>query len=849
MRGSAGARPAGSAFGSEVRRQGTIAAPVTARAAAGAGVALLLAVCLCATVALLGGGAPPAVAEPACPNEALREEQHATYLPDCRAHEMASPLDKNGGEIITAPDRTRAAADGSAVTFTSLSGFADVVGSGIGFEYMAQRSADAEPGTSGWSTHAIFPPQESLSAISAAAGFEPIYQGDLSPDLSRGVLLALSPLTDAPEVDAAHNLYLRDDLRDPGPGSYQLLSGCPLCLSSGKSLLELGPSAKTVEIDSKTYLADASADFSRVYFESWQRLTKDALEAPAPKLYESDHGVVRLTGVLPNGTPALDSIAGSGGLNGFVPARSSHSISADGSRAVFTDVKAVLRNQMAGDLYMRINGRSTIRLSASAVEPSLYWDASTDGSRVFFSTGELLYMWKLAESDEQQSVAVDASGGTFVLRFEGASTAPIAFNASAATVQSALEALNTVKAGNVAVSGGPGSPGGAKPYLVTFGGDFAGANVAQLKATGTGLSGGASTATITTTAPVDNLTVLNADSPPGGVDGVLGASDDGHYLYFENIGQLVAGAPLVEIGLYLWHDGEIAYIGKLDRTGNDSAESLRNGLEIGFPQESRVTRDGRHLIFNVRPGKGLLSVRGGLDYDHGDCLSLVGNHHVPCREIYLYGAEDDTLVCVSCDPSGEPATGETYLTAKGIRGLVRYSDYQSHTLSEDGRFVFFTTAAALLPERDTNGKLDAYVFDSQSGEVGLLSSGTSEGDSYFVEASPDGHDAFFTTRERLAGWDRDKAYDLYDARVDGGFPEPTPVAAPCEGEGSCLEPASPAPPADPVSSAQLQGPGDPAPERCPRGKRAVKVRGKTRCVQKKGRKHRQAANGRRRAGR
>jgi hypothetical protein len=40
------------------------------------------------------------------------------------------------------------------------------------------------------------------------------------------------------------------------------------------------------------------------------------------------------------------------------------------------------------------------------------------------------------------------------------------------------------------------------------------------------------------------------------------------------------------------------------------------------------------------------------------------------------------------------------------------------------------------------------------------------------------------TRERLVGWDVDQNYDLYDARVGGGLPDPIPPQPPCAGE-SC----------------------------------------------------------------
>ena len=101
-----------------------------------------------------------------------------------------------------------------------------------------------------------------------------------------------------------------------------------------------------------------------------------------------------------------------------------------------------------------------------------------------------------------------------------------------------------------------------------------------------------------------------------------------------------------------------------------------------------------------------------------------------------------------------------------------------------------------------------------------------------VDASADGRDVFFSTRAKLTGWDTNENYDLYDYREGGGFPEPPPAVSPCEGEG-CKEAASPPPASGGPSTPHFQGSGNvseaPKP-RCPKGRRAVRKAGKSRCV-------------------
>jgi Tol biopolymer transport system component len=352
----------------------------------------------CLGIAAMSGSAG---ADVLCPNAGLRGGEQAAFLPDCRAFELVSPPEKNGGDVSAMASRTRAAVSGDAVQFVSMAGFGDVHGTDtIATEYLSERGAN------GWGTHGIAPAQEPP----AFTLWWSRYQGEFSDDLSTGVFFALSPLTDAdPNVAQLRNLYLRRDLLTPGVGDYQLLTGCTGCTSP------LPPTPIQTFLTDPAF-AGASTDFRHVIFESPVALTPDVtdavnnLGAPGPFLYESVDGHVRTAGILPDGSVASQSAAGMGAFNAdpFQDGQfTQDTISADGSRIVFTagpftDLDTLLGlpgvTGLLGDLYMRVDGSQTIQLNQSEAstpdpaghQPALYGAASRDGSKVFFMTPELL---------------------------------------------------------------------------------------------------------------------------------------------------------------------------------------------------------------------------------------------------------------------------------------------------------------------------------------------------------------------------------------------------------------------------------------------------------------------------
>ncbi len=107
--------------------------------------------------------------------------------------------------------------------------------------------------------------------------------------------------------------------------------------------------------------------------------------------------------------------------------------------------------------------------------------------KTYFPEGETSTITTLtAGANEVQTETVTATGGTRTLTFNGQATSALAYDANAATIQTALEALSNIEPGDVTVTG-------TGPYTYTFGGAYAGVNVPAL-VVGTGsLTGGSST--------------------------------------------------------------------------------------------------------------------------------------------------------------------------------------------------------------------------------------------------------------------------------------------------------------------------------------------------------------------
>lgn len=138
----------------------------------------------------------------------------------------------------------------------------------------------------------------------------------------------------------------------------------------------------------------------------------------------------------------------------------------------------------------------TSTFTANTHYPSGYLPSGT----ILVDLGNNMYGPYAGLASEGQTVTITGTptGGTFTLTVGGQTTGAIAYNATAAAVQTALEALTNINVGDVTVTGGPG-PGTA--YVITYVGRYAGEDMPQATAASS-LTGGTSPAvTVTTSTP------------------------------------------------------------------------------------------------------------------------------------------------------------------------------------------------------------------------------------------------------------------------------------------------------------------------------------------------------------
>jgi hypothetical protein len=623
-------------------------------------------------------------------------QRYAPVLPDCRAYEQVSPVEKGLANVWGGNQWAQAAPSGAEMIYFSDVAFPGAPGSkGEVSTYLGARSRGGEE----WLTSGLLPFEASTAQVQDKVTA-------ITEDLADTILTTGGGPALAPgAVVGEHivNAYVKDNVTD----SYQLLA------------TDIG--------NSPFGFADATPGGSRVLFETSAKLTPEA-QFGVINLYEWNEAKplpqrLSLVGVLPNGeTPKEGSVAGAGGPSltetggkggSAGEYYTQHTISKDGSRVFFSDSET-------GRIYMREpDAEPAVTIPVS--KGQAFWRAATpDGSYVIYTEGSELYRFN-AEKDQEE--------------------------------------------------------------LLTNGAE--------------------------------------------GVLGTFGLSDDGAYVYFVAPGELASNengngekAEKGAANLYEWHEDATIFIAK-QVEGADWAARFRKvetvNSSAGGEKSSRVTPDGKAILF-ASPSP---------------VTSYNSNGQI---ELYRYTAgqplSTGNPVCVSCSPENRAAVGNAQLTAllpedaTSDRPSSR-NTFVTHNLSSDGDRVFFETKDGLVPG-DINGQADVYEWEREGGGscvrsspafhegdggcLYLISTGRSDGTSYFGDASADGSNVFFFTAQSLVGQDLDDLADVYDARVEGGVSSQNPPAPAVACEGETCRVASGVPPLLGVpSSTTLSGAGNLSP--------------------------------------
>jgi hypothetical protein len=735
-------------------------------------------------------------------------------LPDCRAVELVSSATEVGEvydpggsdgheEDITTPRPFRASADGAKVAYIGDPGTTGGDGS------TAKGHGNeylASRGAAGWTSVNITPPVAAGESASAEREYT-----SFSPDLSTGELVSETPLLAAvpsPQGPEGCNVLYRVDEGSKPPRYEALFTTTLTPRFCGEKKIRPGR-------DLRLQFAGETPDHTWAVFD-----TSAELQAPASEsfgfgsnVYESQAptGALAVINVLPNGETESRAVAGAPSEQPLNGPDLANIVTPDGKRVIWSSVSQ----------------EETVGSENSAFPTALY--AREDP----FSSSA-----RTVQLDAAQEGAAGASGGG---QFWAASANgdKVFFT----DCQRLTSDSTAVTEGNCFHVAGP------SPHydLVKTGSDLYEYNFAKKEV-------------------VDLTKDHNASDPLGAnVQGVLGTSEDGSYVYIVAGGALSTGtnargeAPAAErceqasqgsngekeersgkvppgmgCNIFLLHFNGTAweqprFIAKLvasDNTAN--AESLNAPLSGGGEitgdwnprlgsRTAEVTPDGRTLVFSSihdLTGYNTASV-GRLDFGEG------GN------EIFVYRAGPDTVECASCNPRNVPPDPAIQTGGGEHVGFYTYvpvssSDtYMHRWVNSNGTEVFFNTSQSLAAN-DGNRSQDVYEWEAQGspgcpvatsqfgGCVSLLTAGESEAYSFLVDVSESGDNVFVSHRGALYGvggsGSKNRLYDLHAG--GGGSPR---IGEGCTGPATC--PAAPGPAAafSPPASSLVSGNGNSLP--------------------------------------
>jgi hypothetical protein len=712
--------------------------------------------------------------EGSCQTFTTRPTGGGSTLPDGRAWELVSPAPgSNGATSSLGPSEEhggviQAAEDGGAIAYLGIGATEE---NPAGYTNLSQVLSERNAG--GWSSQDIATPHSVPTGVALSGQEDRFFSSDLSVGLveplgsgSTGTrpegAAALSPGASEKTIYMRADTPLSPDPSEQGvfgeaaaEGGYlPLVTSCPaegdaeLCNPSVENLATREQVPPGTKFGGAVTFKGATADLRNVVLYSSVPLTAKTPEGNTVEgggLYEWSEGKLQLVSVLPQGEQESSAFLGE------VESRNVRgAISSDGLRIVWTSSQE--------DVFMRdVASERTVELdipeegAAGGTSRARFQFANSDGSKVFFTD-----------------------------------TAQLTTNSTAQRREPDLYECEMVE------------EGGEQLCVLS------------------------------------DLTVDPENGGRANVQGVaLMGSNDSSHIYFVATGNLTGEeanergekAVLEADNMYMLHYSDATkkweapvFIAVLSHEDGPDWSGPRN--EGGVPgalaeMTSRVSPDGEYIAF--------MSERSLTGYNNYDVTSAV-----PDEEVYEYHASSRQLVCASCNPTGERPTGVldskivnegrgllvdqlgiwTTESGRWLAGLVpgwtpmeeATARYQSRYLSDEGR-LFFDSSDTLVPQA-TNGLMNVYEYEPASvggaggcdassatfngrsgGCVGLISSGISDGESVFLDASGKGpgkwesEDVFFLSSAQLVPADTGSGLAVYDAHVCS-------AAVPCAGEAS-----------------------------------------------------------------
>ena len=708
---------------------------------------------------------------PTCPNENVRQQAQANYLPDCRAYELVSPADAAGTQLYPDGPNTGLATSPARFAFTGLWGTIPNSGgspiNSIGDLYVATRT------DTGWVTKYVGPPASEV----AVAGGPP--QG--LPNMGTTGVQRQSMSNGGSTPDIIQN----NVLTDPSMGTF--LDWNDGNQSAGSSFggdvsnpTPVASNAPYVWTSEGTFLGRLPTNLDTVPAGQYP---------PGWKMY------TRVDYVQPGDEPLKAAPAGMGALDCPGISTDENSISAnfcpgdviassDLSHFVFASEWNVFApgGQMRppGTVYDNDIKASTVTIasktSSGADIPSEPSDASGDPLEI------------PAVSSDGSHILM-ASGGTGPCGLAKCSQPPCEYGISLrCPMQLSHLYMRIDGAVTYDVSKGHDvhyvgmTKDGSKVYFTTadqltpedtdssvdlymWEESTDSITLISKGSHGSGNSDSCNSAFTVSCGIVtySQMGYCQLESGLGGncrSDNSIASEDGDIYFFSPELLDGSRGIPNQE-NLYVFHDGQVQYVTTLT-TGPfcTPSETYGGGCSDGPVVRMQVTPDDSFMAF--------VTASQITQYDNAGHL-----------EMYRYNPASGHLVCVSCIPSGAPPTADVQGSQDGL------------FLTEDGR-VFFATSDPLV-HGDTNGAIDVYEYTE--GRPQLITPGTGETQQSagiyqfnvpgFVGTSLNGTDVYFSTYDTLLSQDHNGLFlKFYDARAGGGFSNPPPPP-PCNAADEC----------------------------------------------------------------